>query len=51
MSILVSIKVGKYYRTTIPREIRRIIGMGSGDYIDWIFLNSKIIVGRGVGVG
>jgi len=51
MSILVSIKVSKYYRTTIPREIRRIMGIVSGDYIEWIFWNSKIIVGRGLRVG
>ena len=43
-TILKVTKVGKYYRTTIPEEVRRILDIGEGDEVVWIKLGDKIII-------
>ncbi len=47
MTLLAKTRVGKGYRTTVPREIRKILGIGLGNDIDWFFDNGKIIIRRG----
>ncbi len=44
-------KVGRYNRITIPREVRRLLGITEGDIVEWIFKDGKIIARRGEGNG
>lgn len=32
------------YRTTIPREVRKLLGIGESDEAEWVFEDGKIIV-------
>jgi len=32
--VLVTTRVGRYYRTTVPREIRRLLGINENDEIE-----------------
>jgi AbrB family looped-hinge helix DNA binding protein len=41
-------RVGRYSRTTIPREVRRLLGISEGDVVEWVYEDGKIIVRRGV---
>jgi len=42
--VLATTRVGRYYRTTIPREVRRLLGTNENDEIEWVFEDSKVIV-------
>jgi len=44
MPVLATTRVGRFYRTTIPREARKLLELKEGDEIEWIFENSKIII-------
>ena len=44
MPVLAVTKVGRYYRTTIPREVRKLFNINENDEIEWIFEDNKIIV-------
>ena len=44
MPTLAVTRVGKYYRTTIPREVRKILEINENDEIEWILENGKIFV-------
>jgi len=44
MPVLAVTHVGKYYRTTVPREVRKILEIGINDEIVWILEGDKIIV-------
>jgi len=44
MPVLTVTRVGKSFRTTIPKEVRRILEIGIGDEIEWIFDDGKIVV-------
>lgn len=44
MSVLAVTRVGKYYRTTISREVRKPLNIRENDEIEWIFENNKIVV-------
>lgn len=37
-------KVSKNYRTTIPREVRKILGITRGDYIEWVLKDKEIVI-------
>jgi len=37
-------RIGKYYRTTVPREVRKILELNENDEIEWVFENDKIVV-------
>jgi len=41
-------RVGRYDRITIPREVRKLLGISEGDIIEWVYEDGKIIVRRGV---
>jgi AbrB family looped-hinge helix DNA binding protein len=41
-------RVGRYSRTTIPREARKLLGIAEGDVVEWVYEDGKIIVRRGV---
>ncbi|MEB3788947.1 MAG: AbrB/MazE/SpoVT family DNA-binding domain-containing protein [Desulfurococcales archaeon] len=44
MPVLATTKVGKYYRTTIPREVRKLLVIKENDEIEWVFEDNKIII-------
>ncbi|RLG75940.1 MAG: hypothetical protein DRO12_04925 [Thermoprotei archaeon] len=44
MPILAVTRVGRYYRTTIPREVRKLLELKENDEIEWLFEDGKIIV-------
>lgn len=44
MPVLAVTKVGKYYRTTIPREVRKLLNINENDEIEWIFEDNKVII-------
>ena len=33
-----------YYRTSIPREVRKLLGTGVNDGIEWVFEYSIVVV-------
>jgi len=37
-------KVGKYFRTTVPSEVRKFLEISEGDKVEWVFNNRKILV-------
>jgi AbrB family looped-hinge helix DNA binding protein len=41
-------RVGKYNRTTIPREVRKLLGISEGDIVERVYEDGKVIVKRGV---
>jgi AbrB family looped-hinge helix DNA binding protein len=44
MPVLAVTRVGRYYRTTIPREVRKLLDINENDEIEWVFEDSKVIV-------
>mgnify|MGYP000613175243 FL=1 len=44
MPVLAITRVGRYYRTTIPREVRKLLGISENDEIVWIFEDGKVII-------
>ena len=44
MPVLAVTRIGKYYRTTVPREVRKILELNENDEIEWVFENDKIVV-------
>jgi len=49
--VLASTKVGRRYRTTVPREVKKILGLGEGDEIEWAFEDRRVVVRRVGGRG
>ena len=43
-AILAKTKVGRYHRTTVPEEVRRILDIKEGDEIVWIQEGDKIYI-------
>jgi len=39
---------GRYNRTTIPREVRKLLGISEGDVVKRVYEDGKVIVKRGV---
>jgi AbrB family looped-hinge helix DNA binding protein len=44
MPVLAVTRVGRYYRTTIPREVRKLLGINENDEIEWVFEGNKVII-------
>lgn len=44
MPMLAITRIGKYYRTTVPREVRKILELEENDEIEWVLENGRIIV-------
>ena len=42
--MLATTRIGKYYRTTVPREVRKILELNENDEIEWVLENDRIIV-------
>jgi AbrB family looped-hinge helix DNA binding protein len=51
MPLLSRTKLGRDLRTTVPREVRKILDIKEGDIVEWVFEDGKIIVRRGGGNG
>jgi AbrB family looped-hinge helix DNA binding protein len=47
MPTLSRTRVGRYNRTTIPREAKRLLGIGEGDVVEWVYEDGRIYVRRG----
>jgi AbrB family looped-hinge helix DNA binding protein len=39
---------GRYNRITIPREVRKLLGMSEGNVVERVYEDGKVIVKRGV---
>jgi len=37
-------RIGKFYRTTVPESVRKLLRVGEGDYVEWVFNEGKIFV-------
>jgi len=46
MPVLSVTRVGRYYRTTIPREVRKLLGLSEGDEVEWVFEDGRVVVRR-----
>jgi len=44
MPILAVTKVGKHYRTTIPREVRKLLDIMENDEIEWVFTDGNVVI-------
>lgn len=42
--VLAKTRVGKYYRTTVPREVRKILEIKENDLVEWILEKDKIVI-------
>jgi bifunctional DNA-binding transcriptional regulator/antitoxin component of YhaV-PrlF toxin-antitoxin module len=47
MPVLAKTKIGRYFRTTVPREMRKILEVTENDVIEWVFEDGKVVVRRG----
>ncbi|MCD6428199.1 MAG: AbrB/MazE/SpoVT family DNA-binding domain-containing protein [Desulfurococcales archaeon] len=45
--VLASTKLGRYNRTTVPNEVRKLLGLNEGDEVLWILEDDKIIIEKG----
>jgi AbrB family looped-hinge helix DNA binding protein len=48
MPVLSRTRVGRNGRTTVPHEVRKLLGLGEGDVVEWVFEDGRVIVRRGV---
>jgi AbrB family looped-hinge helix DNA binding protein len=47
MPVLSRTRVGRNGRTTVPREVRRLLGLGEGDVVEWVYEDGRVVVRRG----
>jgi AbrB family looped-hinge helix DNA binding protein len=47
MPLLSRTKIGRDLRTTVPREVRKILDIKEGDIVEWVFEDGRVIVRRG----
>jgi len=45
-AILAKTRIGAYFRTTVPEEVRKILKLNKGDEIVWILEGDKITIDR-----
>ena len=44
--VLKTTRLGRYHRTTVPEEVRKLLNLREGDKIAWILEESRIVVER-----
>ncbi|MEM4966498.1 MAG: AbrB/MazE/SpoVT family DNA-binding domain-containing protein [Sulfolobales archaeon] len=44
MPVMARTRIGRYYRTTIPREIRKLLELRENDEIEWVFENGTVYI-------
>jgi len=49
--VLARTRVGRGHRTTVPREVRKILEVDDGDVLEWVFEDGKAVVRRSGGRG
>jgi len=49
MLVLAVTCIGKYYRTTVLRGVRKILELNENDEIEWVLENDRIVVRKGCG--
>jgi len=49
MPVLAVTKVGKNFRTTVPREVRKLLGISENEEIEWVFEDDKVVVRKASG--
>lgn len=49
MPVIARTRVGKYYRTTVPREVRRLLELKENDIVEWVFENGKVSIRKAQG--
>lgn len=37
-------RIGRYFRTTVPSEVRKFLDVDMGDKVEWVFNEGKIVV-------
>jgi AbrB family looped-hinge helix DNA binding protein len=37
-------RVSRYSRTTIPREVRKLLGISEGDFVEWVYEDGGVYV-------
>jgi len=42
-------RISRYYRTTVPREVRKILVLNENHEIEWVFENGKTAVEKRLG--
>jgi AbrB family looped-hinge helix DNA binding protein len=47
MPLLSRTKIGRDLRTTVPREVRKILDIREGDIVEWVYEDEKIVIRRG----
>ncbi|MEM1772863.1 MAG: hypothetical protein QXQ71_03460 [Desulfurococcaceae archaeon] len=45
--VLARTGIGKYYRATVPREVRGLLELGENDEVKYVFENRTIYVRKG----
>jgi len=45
-AILAKTRIGAYFRTTVPEEVRKILKLNKGDEVVWILNGGKIIIDK-----
>lgn len=45
--VLASTKLGRYNRTTVPSEVRKLLGLSEGDEVLWVLEEGRIVIERG----
>lgn len=49
MPVLAITRIGRYYRTTVPREVRKLLNISENDLIEWVFEDGRIVVRKASG--
>jgi AbrB family looped-hinge helix DNA binding protein len=47
MPVLARTKVDRHYRTTVPREVRKVLEISSNDTIEWVLVGEHVVVRKG----
>jgi len=48
MPVLSIIRVGRYYyRTTMLREVRKLLDLSKDDDVEWLFEDSRVVIRKG----
>jgi len=51
MPVLAKTRIGKYFRTTVPREVRKILEIKENDVVEWVLEDNKIVVRKEIKKG
>ncbi len=47
--ILKVTRLGRYHRTTVPEEVRKLLGLGERDEVAWVLEDGRIVVEKAEG--